>query len=113
MYHDVYEQSDLPEILSRIDVVVIPPLFAETFCLVLSGDWMAGLPVAVSDIGALGEPVADGVEGKKFRIEDARSLIDTLSWFLDDSWRLWNIQKPQTFAHMAGGYNNLYQSFLS
>ena len=36
------------------DVAVIPSVFAETYCLVLSEMWMAGLPVAVSDIGALG-----------------------------------------------------------
>lgn len=63
-FHDLYQPADLPGICAKLDVGVIPSVFAETYCMVLSEMWLGRLPVAVSDIGALADRVADGVNGK-------------------------------------------------
>lgn len=113
IYHGRYAQEDLPRIFSRIDVAVIPSVFAETFCLVLSEAWMAGVPVAASDIGALGDRVVDGVNGKKFQPGNVESVRHTLAWFLkNDEWKTWNIKKPRTTRQMCLDYDLLYAQLL-
>lgn len=113
VYHGSYDVSNLGQLLSTIDVLVIPSLTAETYSLVLSEAWMAGLPVAVSDIGALGDRVADGINGKKFVAGNVDSIRDTLTWFVeDDSWKSWEIKKPRTTGEMLKDYDLLYKGLL-
>lgn len=113
-FHGLYDQRDLPRFLAEFDVGVIPSIFAETYCLVLSELWMAGLPVAVSDIGALGERVHDGVNGKKFTAGDPKAVADALIWFLENaSWRDWKIPRPRTVSEMIQDYDDLYRSLLT
>ncbi|MEE8428666.1 MAG: glycosyltransferase [Gammaproteobacteria bacterium] len=113
VYHGRYDQGDLPNIFSRMDVAIIPSIFAEPFCLVLSEAWMAGCPVAVSDIGALGDRVEDGVNGRKFRAGDVSAIQDALDWFLQhDDWKTWKIEKPKTVEQMWDDYDRLYERKL-
>ncbi len=113
-FHDVYEQSDLAKICSQIDVAVIPSLFAETYSMVLSEMWRGQLPVAVSDIGALGERVRDTVNGRKFRPGDVRSIQEVLSWFLENNaWRTWILPSPRTTHEMATEYKGIYDELLN
>lgn len=57
--HGTYRQQDLPKLLSQyhIDVVCILPIWPETFCYTLSEAITCGIPVFVTDIGAVGERV--------------------------------------------------------
>jgi glycosyltransferase involved in cell wall biosynthesis len=113
-FHGPYRGDDLPRLCAGFDVAVIPSVFPETYCLVLSEMWMAGLPVAVSDIGALGDRVADGVNGKKFRPGDAPSIAQTLCWFLEhDDWRRWQLHRPRELSAMLADYDRLYQELLA
>jgi len=113
-FHGRYRQDELPRLTATIDVAVIPSLFAETYCLVLSEVWQAGLPVAVSDIGALAERVVDGVTGKKFRPGDRQAIAATLLWFLEhDAWRRWRLPRPRLLPAMLADYDRLYQELLS
>jgi glycosyltransferase involved in cell wall biosynthesis len=113
-FHGHYEQDELPRLTAAIDVAVIPSLFAETYCLVLSEMWQAGLPVAVADIGALAERVVDGATGKKFRPGDRQAIAATLLWFLEnDAWRRWRLPRPRLLPAMLADYDRLYQELLS
>jgi glycosyltransferase involved in cell wall biosynthesis len=113
-FHGPYQPDDLPRLTAMIDVAVIPSLFAETYCLVLSEVWQAGLPVAVADIGALAERVVDGVTGKKFRPGDRDAIAATLLWFLEhDGWRRWRLPQPRLLPAMLADYDRLYQEHLS
>lgn len=49
--------------LAQADVVVVPSLWYETFSLIVREAFAAGVPVVVSDLGALAEAVRDGVDG--------------------------------------------------
>ena len=112
-FHGVYEQSELPELLSNINIGIIPSVFAETYSIVLSEMWQAGIPAAVSDIGAMSDRVKDGINGKKFMPADVESLADVLMWFYtNDSWRSWVIPKPVLADQMAAEYNRIYQDAL-
>jgi glycosyltransferase involved in cell wall biosynthesis len=113
VYHGEYDQEQLPHIFSEIDVVIIPSVVAEAFCLTLSEAWMAGCAVAVSDIGALGERVIDRVNGKKFKAGNVESIRNALRWFLEnDCWKRWDIEQPKSLGEMLLEYDGLYQEFL-
>ncbi|HED16101.1 MAG TPA: glycosyltransferase [Gammaproteobacteria bacterium] len=113
IYHGGYDASSIYDLFSLVDVLVIPSLTAETYSLVLSEAWMAGLPVAVSDIGALGARVVDGINGKKFVAGNIGSIKETLTWFVEnDSWKSWEIKKPRTSAEMLEDYDQLYKELL-
>ena len=113
-FHGLYNRSELPRILSEINVGIIPSLFPETYSLVLSELWQGGVVAAVADIGAMSARVIDGVNGKKFKAGDIESLVDTLRWFLmNDSWRSWQLPLPRLSEAMADDYDALYQHVLS
>ena len=63
--HGPYAPADLPRILASIDIGVIPSVFAETYSIVLSEYWQANKPAIVSNIGAMGDRIVDGVNGFK------------------------------------------------
>lgn len=54
-----YEREELPELLQKyqIDLVCILPVWPETFCYTISEAVLCGVPVIVTDIGALSERV--------------------------------------------------------
>jgi glycosyltransferase involved in cell wall biosynthesis len=112
-FHGLYRPDDLPRLTAAFDVAVIPSLFPETYCLVLSEMWHAGLPVAVSDLGALGERVVDRANGRKFRPGNPESIAAALCWFLErDTWRRWHPPQPRLLPAMLADYDRLYRSVL-
>ncbi len=70
----VYSEDDVGEILSNVDVVIIPSLVYENYPLVLHEALACNTPVIASEIGGLAEKVKDGVNGFSFRVGDADSL---------------------------------------
>lgn len=78
-FSGVYQKDDIFDLLKagRIDVALIVPSWAETFCYTLSEAWACGIPVIGTDIGAVGERIratkagwlldvgAEGVEVRK------------------------------------------------
>lgn len=112
-FHPPYARPDLQRILAGIDVGVVPSVFAETFCLVLSEYWQARKPVAVSDIGALKERVTEGANGKKFAPGNIRKIAETLIWFnTNRSWASWNMPVPRSLEAMNAEYKNLYRELI-
>lgn len=113
-FHGAYQPEDIAEICSRIDVGVVPSVFAETYCMVLSELWHGGLPVAASDIGALHDRVIDGVNGLKFAPGDVEQLARTLSWFAThEEWRSWHWPQPRLMPEMVADYDALYRELLN
>lgn len=111
--HGAYEPEDLPHIMSQIDIGIISSTFAETFSLVLSEFWEAGIPVAASRIGALAERIHHGVNGALFNPGDEEDMYQVLKSFITSSeWQNWKIQKPRPLAEMLSDYRSLYISML-
>lgn len=54
-----YDRKDLPQLIKEyaIDLVCILPIWPETFCYTISEAVLCGVPVLVTDIGALGDRV--------------------------------------------------------
>ena len=112
-FSGLYKRSELPRILSEINVGVIPSLFPETYSLVLSELWQGQVAPLVSDIGAMQARVQDGVNGKKIQAGDKTSLINGLKWFIEnDEWRSWHFPQPRLVEEMSAEYNKYYQEIL-
>jgi glycosyltransferase involved in cell wall biosynthesis len=65
-----------------IDLLVVPSRLHESFSLVTREAFSAGVPVAASDAGALGEIVEPGRNGALFPAGDRRALRDVLAELL-------------------------------
>jgi glycosyltransferase involved in cell wall biosynthesis len=73
-----YEPEQLPELLSEVDVVVIPSIWDETYCLTVSEAQAMGVPVVAADVGAIAERVVDGHTGFLVPAGDPRALAEKL-----------------------------------
>lgn len=79
------ERSDIWRVLSETDVLVVPSLWYEANSpLVMREAFAAGVPVIVSDLGAVAEKVRDGVDGLIFPPGDSQALRMVLQRLVDD-----------------------------
>jgi rhamnosyltransferase len=83
-FHGAYEQADLPRILHDLDVVVVPSLWWETFCLTIREAMLARVPVLASDLGAMHEALADLNLDLLFRPGDGQDLAYKLYALAND-----------------------------
>ncbi len=79
-----YRHEDLPDLLSRIDVLVVPALWEEVFGLTLREGLLSGAAVAASRVGGLTQAVKEGENGFTFPPGDAGALEAILRRFLED-----------------------------
>ncbi|MEM9553067.1 MAG: glycosyltransferase [Acidobacteriota bacterium] len=85
-FHGRYEPSDLARTLAAIDLLVVPSLWWESFCLVAREGARAGLPVVVSALGGLQEAADSGV-AVGVPPGDYVALAATLAELIDDPER--------------------------
>jgi glycosyltransferase involved in cell wall biosynthesis len=78
-----YEHDDLPRILAGLDVLVVPSIWWETFCLTAREGALAGLPVVASNIAGIRDAVDSGMV-LGFEPGDAEDLARVLAEVLDD-----------------------------
>ena len=82
--HGFYNRSDLPRLLAKTHLVMIPSVWDETFCLTASESQMMGIPVIASDCGAISERIVDGKTGFLVTPGDAKALAARLLEILDN-----------------------------
>ena len=73
-----YENEQLPEILAGLDVLVVPSIWYESFCLTIREAFLAGVPVIAANHGAMAEAIRDGETGLLFEAGDPESLATAL-----------------------------------
>lgn len=66
------------EVLSGLDVLVVPSIWYENSPLTILEAYAAGVPVLASDLGGMAEMVRHGVDGLLFRVGDAQDLAARL-----------------------------------
>ena len=82
-FHGRYENRDLPKIFESIDLLVVPSLWWESFCLTAREGALAGLPVVACDLAGLGEAVEQGL-ALGFEPGNAEELAEVMERLLDD-----------------------------
>jgi len=113
-FHGAYQPPDIASICQQFDIGVVPSVFAETYCMVLSELWLGGVPVIASEIGALRDRVVDGLNGWKFPAGDVAALADRMEWFAThDEWRDWSLPSPRLVDAMVAEYDELYRELSS
>jgi glycosyltransferase involved in cell wall biosynthesis len=83
-FHGAYRQVDLPRILANLDVLVVPSLWWESYCLTIREGLLAGVPVVASDLGAMREALDGERNGLLFRAGDSQDLADRLRSVVED-----------------------------
>lgn len=112
--HGSYQVEDLPTLLAQIDIVLIPSVWHETFCLTLSEAQALGVPVIAADVGALSERIIDGETGFLFRVADAAHLSERLNEIAQKRNSLDHVIKTlcklriKTIQENVEDYANLY-----
>jgi rhamnosyltransferase len=69
-----YDPEALPGILRDLDLLVVPSLWRESFCLTAREAFLAGVPVLASRLGGLAEAFVDGEGGRFFAPGDVAEL---------------------------------------
>jgi hypothetical protein len=83
-HHPNISHDNVPAVLAKIDLLVVPSIWLENAPLVISEAFMAGVPVLVSNLGGMAEMVKDGQGGLVFAAGDARDLQRRLERFLNE-----------------------------
>ena len=116
-YHGAYAASDLPNILSQMDIGVLPSQAPETFSYALSEFFAGGIAVVGSDFGALSERIENGVNGFKVVKDDVRSWASVLSRLIQDGALRDRIRQgvmpPESVSDMSAHYAKLYRDIIA
>jgi len=74
-----YDNSQIDNVLSQIDVLVVPSIWYENAPLVIQEAFMAGIPVVTSNIGGMAELVRDEDNGFLFEVGNIESLSEVMN----------------------------------
>ncbi|MCA9322433.1 MAG: glycosyltransferase [Planctomycetes bacterium] len=83
-FHGGYDQRELPLILDGLDVLVVPSVWWESFCLTIREGLLSGLIVVAADHGAMREALGGGADGLLFEPGSAKSLQRALTRLVDE-----------------------------
>ena len=79
-----FENTRVADVLSGLDVTVVPSTWYENSPLAILESRAAGTPVVTAALGGMAELVRDGVDGLHFRSGDAADLARQLQRLLDE-----------------------------
>ena len=113
VFNGSYQVDQLAGRMARIDWCIVPSIWWEIFCLVISEAWMFGRPVIVSNVGGPRERVRHEVDGLHFQVGDPQALAHAMRRACTESG-LWDklsagITPPASRDVMVAEYFALYR----
>jgi GT2 family glycosyltransferase/glycosyltransferase involved in cell wall biosynthesis len=109
--HGRYERHEFAREIAKIrpHMIGIFSIWAETYCHILSEAWMTGIPVVATDLGALGERVAEHGGGLLVPHDDSARTLSIIIAAADDPARLTSaagvvVERVRTLDQMADDY---------
>ncbi|MCK4353153.1 glycosyltransferase family 4 protein [candidate division WOR-3 bacterium] len=111
-----FNNNEIANILSKIDVLVVPSIWCENSPLVIHEAFMAGVPVIASNIGGIPEMVKDGVNGLLFESGNVGALSAKLKQVIENpsllnEWRK-NIRPIKTIKENVLELERIYRKML-
>lgn len=82
-YHGAYTPQELPEILSKTDIVIIPSR-SESYSLVVRECLYCGVPVIASNVGGIPEIIKDGENGLLFDPGNYKELANKIQLVINN-----------------------------
>jgi glycosyltransferase involved in cell wall biosynthesis len=116
IFNGSYHPDRLPQLMGRIDWCIVPSVWWEIFCLVISEAWAFRRPVIASNVGGPAERITHEVDGLLFDVGDARALARTMRRaFTEDG--LWDrlvagITPPASRSVMVDKFLEVYGAAL-
>ena len=108
-FNGSYSVDQLPQRMARIDWVVVPSVWWEIFCLVISEAWMFGKPVIAPNVGGPGERIIENINGAFFEFGSAESLAETIKLSsTNGASRHFQISPPTRSSEMSGLYMGIF-----
>ena len=80
----VFPESQTGEVLSNVDVVVVPSLCCENYPMTLHEALACNIPVIATNLGGMAEKIKDGFNGFLFNMGDSRHLQTVLEAIVND-----------------------------
>jgi glycosyltransferase involved in cell wall biosynthesis len=80
----VFPESQTGEVLSNVDVVVVPSLCYENYPMTLHEALACNIPVIATKLGGMAEKIKDGFNGFLFEMGDSRHLQTVLKAIVND-----------------------------
>ena len=80
----LYSEDQTGEILSNVDVVVVPSLCYENYPMALHEALACNVPVVATNLGGIAEKIQDGVNGFLFNVGDSQQLQTVLERIVKD-----------------------------
>jgi glycosyltransferase involved in cell wall biosynthesis len=114
LFNGSYQVDQLAGRMARIDWCIVPSVWWEIFCLVISESWMFGRPVIVSNVGGPHERVRHEKDGLQFQVGDPQALASAMRRACTEPG-LWEtlsagISPPANREVMVAEYVALYQT---
>jgi len=73
-FRGVFTDNQIGEVFNKIDILIVPSLWYETYSLVLHEALACGIPVFASNVGVMKEKIKHNINGLTFTIGDEDSL---------------------------------------
>lgn len=86
--HGRVDRSELPVLFASTDMTIVPSLCYENSPTVIFESFSFGVPVLASDIEGIAELIREGENGLTFAAGDEGSLLEKLTWCLENKERL-------------------------
>lgn len=112
IFNGSYQADQIGTRMTRIDWCIVPSVWWEVFCLVISEAWIFGRPVIASDVGGPAERITHNKDGLLFPMGDHFSLAKAIKRACSEDG-LWNklnagIQRPDHRDIMVSEYIDVY-----
>jgi glycosyltransferase involved in cell wall biosynthesis len=78
-FHGQFDHGSVASVLSEVDLVVVPSLWEETYCLVAQEAMAARRPIVVTRVGGLADRVIHAVNGFVVPPNDVDAMADQLN----------------------------------
>jgi glycosyltransferase involved in cell wall biosynthesis len=116
VFEGSFPPEQLPQVLGRTDVLVVPSVWYENNPLVILEAQSAGIPVLAGNAGGMAELVDDDSTGLLFRMGDAKDLAEKMGMMLDmgrlERYRA-AVRPPWSHEEMGAEVEKIYKGLLS